>query len=62
MTAPGVGPIVGLTYVGAIDDPARFSSSNTIRRQPSADPVQKHDPGSDKAQKGLTTAGALQKN
>jgi len=29
MTAPGVGPIVGLTYVGAIDDPARFSSSKT---------------------------------
>jgi transposase len=27
MTAPGVGPIVGLTYVAAIDDPARFSSS-----------------------------------
>ncbi len=27
MTAPGVGAIVGLTYVAAIDDPARFSSS-----------------------------------
>jgi transposase len=25
MSAPGVGPIVGLTYVAAIDDPARFS-------------------------------------
>jgi transposase len=27
MTAPGVGAIVGLTRVAAIDDPARFSSS-----------------------------------
>ncbi len=27
MTAPGVGPIVGLTYAAAIDDPQRFSSS-----------------------------------
>jgi transposase len=27
MTAPGVGVIVGLTYVAAIDDPGRFSSS-----------------------------------
>jgi transposase len=30
MTAPGVGPIVGLTYVAAIDDPGRFSSSKTV--------------------------------
>ena len=30
MTAPGVGPIVGLTYVAAIDDPARFPSSKTV--------------------------------
>ena len=30
MTAPGVGPIVGLTYVAAIDDPGRFSSSKTL--------------------------------
>jgi len=30
MTAPGVGPIVGLTYVGAIDDPARFASSKSV--------------------------------
>ena len=30
MTAPGVGAIVGLTYVAAIDDPARFSSSKTV--------------------------------
>src|SRR6516165_525739 len=30
MTAPGVGPIVGLTYVAAIDDPARFSSSKMV--------------------------------
>ena len=27
MTAPGVGPIVGLTYAAALDDPGRFSSS-----------------------------------
>ena len=30
MTAPGVGPIVGRTYVAAIDDPARFSSSKMV--------------------------------
>jgi transposase len=30
MTAPGVGPIVGLTYVAAIDDPARFASSKRV--------------------------------
>ena len=28
--APGVGPIVGLTYVAAIDDPARFPSSKRV--------------------------------
>ena len=30
MTAPGVGVIVGLTYVAAIDDPERFSSSKKV--------------------------------
>ena len=30
MTTPGVGPIVGLTYVAAIDDPPRFSSSKMV--------------------------------
>lgn len=30
MTAPGVGPIVGLTYAAAIDDPLRFSSSKKV--------------------------------
>ena len=30
MSAPGVGPIVGLTYVFAIDDPGRFTSSKTV--------------------------------
>src|SRR6516165_5591191 len=30
LTTPGVGPIVGLTYVAAIDDPARFSSSKMV--------------------------------
>jgi transposase len=29
-TAPGVGAIVGLTYVAAIDDPARFKSSKAV--------------------------------
>ncbi len=39
-----------------------LSFSNTIRRQPSADPVQKHDPGSGNgAKKGLTSRGPLQK-
>ena len=30
MSAPGVGPIVALTYVSAIDDPSRFSSSKRV--------------------------------
>jgi transposase len=30
MTAPGVGPIVGLTYAAAIDDPMRFTSSKRV--------------------------------
>ncbi|HEV2548877.1 MAG TPA: IS110 family transposase [Stellaceae bacterium] len=30
MTAPGVGAIVGLTYVFAIDDPSRFKSSRMV--------------------------------
>jgi transposase len=30
MSAPGVGPIVGLTYVAAIDDPNRFKSSKGV--------------------------------
>ena len=30
MSAPGVGPIVGLTYVSAIDDPTRFKSSKGV--------------------------------
>ena len=35
--------------------------SDTIRRQPSADPVQKQDPGSGMAQKKGLTTGPLQK-
>ena len=30
MSAPGVGPIVALTYVSAIHDPARFLSSKAV--------------------------------
>ena len=30
MSAPGVGAIVALTYVSAIDDPARFTSSKSV--------------------------------
>jgi transposase len=30
MSAPGVGPVVALTYVAAIDDPARFTSSKSV--------------------------------
>ena len=30
MSAPGVGPIVSLTYASAIDDPARFRSSKRV--------------------------------
>jgi transposase len=30
MSAPGVGAIVALTYVSAIDDPARFRSSRMV--------------------------------
>jgi transposase len=30
MSPPGVGVIVALTYVAAIDDPARFRSSKAV--------------------------------
>ena len=30
MSAPGVGAIVALTFVAAIDDPARFRSSKAV--------------------------------
>ena len=30
MSTPGVGPIVALTYVSAIDDPSRFTSSKMV--------------------------------
>jgi transposase len=30
MSAPGVGAIVGLTYVSAVDDPGRFTSSKAV--------------------------------
>src|SRR6202521_3602370 len=30
MSAPGVGPIVALTYVSGVDDPARFKSSKDV--------------------------------
>jgi transposase len=30
MSTPGVGPLVALTYVAAIDDPARFTSSKSV--------------------------------
>ncbi len=30
MTVPGVGPIIALTFLAAIDDPARFSSSKQV--------------------------------
>jgi transposase len=30
MTTPGIGPIVGLTFVAAIDDPGRFRSSKQV--------------------------------
>ncbi len=30
MTAPGVGTIVALTFVAAVDDPTRFRSSKAV--------------------------------
>jgi transposase len=30
MTVPGVGPLVALTYVAGVDDPARFNDSRTV--------------------------------
>jgi len=30
MSTPGVGPLVALSLVSAVDDPARFASSNTV--------------------------------
>jgi transposase len=37
MSTPGVGAIVGLTYVAAIDDPARFTSSKSVGAYQSGD-------------------------
>ena len=39
MTAPGVGVVVGLTYVAAIDDPGRFSSSKKVGAHFGASPT-----------------------
>ncbi|WP_407672683.1 transposase [Novosphingobium organovorum] len=30
MTVPGVGALISLTFVSAIDDPGRFRSSRTV--------------------------------
>jgi len=30
MTAPGVGALVALTYIGVIDDPQRFKKSSSV--------------------------------
>ena len=38
MTAPGVGPIVALTFVSAIDDPGRFRSSKAVGAHFGVDP------------------------
>ena len=34
MTTPGVGAIVALTFVSAVDDPGRFSSSKRVAPSP----------------------------
>ena len=50
MTAPGVGPIVGLTYAAAIDDPGRFIVENGwCAFRPDAEAVSVRGDGRDRA-------------
>ena len=45
MTAPGVGAIVALTYVSAIDDPRRFRSSKPSAPRPAIGATSRRWPG-----------------
>jgi transposase len=56
MTAPGVGPIVALTYVSAIDDPARFKSSKAVGAYFGLTP-KKHQSGEKDVTGGISKIG-----
>jgi transposase len=67
MSTPGVGAIVALTYVSAIDDPGRFRSSKRVGahfgltpRKYQSGPGQKRDPGDwISARKGIDQRGPV---
>ena len=56
MSAPGVGAIVALTYVCAVDDPARFKSSKTVGAHFGLTP-KKHQSGEKDITGGITKIG-----
>jgi transposase len=56
MSAPGVGPIVALTYVAAIDDPARFASSKGVGAHFGLTP-KKHQSGEKDITLGISKIG-----
>jgi transposase len=56
MSAPGVGAIVALTYVAAIDDPARFSSSKGVGAHFGLTP-KKHQSGEKDITLGISKIG-----
>ena len=56
MTAPGVGAIVGLTYVAAIDDPGRFRSSKSVGAHFGMTP-KKYQSGETDVTRGISKTG-----
>jgi transposase len=58
MSAPGVGAIVALTYVSAVDDPARFKSSKTVGAHFGLTP-KKHQSGEKDITGGITKIGDM---
>jgi len=56
MTAPGVGPVVGLTFAAAIDDPSRFTSSRTVGAHFGMTPT-KYQSGETDIDGGISKAG-----
>lgn len=56
MSAPGVGALIALTYVAAIDDPARFTSSKTVGAHFGLTP-KRHQSGETDISGGITKIG-----
>jgi transposase len=58
MSTPGVGPLVALTYVAAIDDPARFTSSKSVGAHFGLTPKKYHRSNEDVCQTFAISKGA----